>query len=229
MQVDSGLIDIAEAIRSTASQDSWADPDHLVALASMAVAALSVVLTYLAQKKTNELTARTEHEKLGLDAAQEGARLALELRIKRLDEFYGRIQVQMGLSHALYQKLRANGPKPEGWSYLMNAEQVRQSPVDTTLMRQIIEANRVINEVIQTRGGLIREHDKLFTRFLTHFRLVESTFEKTAVPEAQFEDTYPEEFDKYINAECTKLREEIDEIDRELTHAREIVRNNKKG
>lgn len=167
---------------------------------------------------------KSESEKLRIEAAGEQAKLALELRIRRLDEFYGRIQIQMGLSILLYQKLVAHGPKANDWSYLLNVDAVNKSAVDRALMGEIIEVNRVINDLISTRGGLIRERNDLFSRFQTHFRLVDSAFKGTAVPELKFADTYPREFDTYIHQECETLRREIDEIDKALLEAKDALR-----
>lgn len=177
-----------------------------------------------AQLELEHERAERDREELRLKATEDRTRLALELRIRRLDEFYGRIQIQNRLSLSLYQKLMEHGSKPDGWSYLLHAAEVHADPVDRALMSEIIEVNRVINDLITTRGGFIRELDPLFTKFQRHFRLVDNTFKGVALPTLKFSDTFPRGFDDYIDNECKALRKEIDDIDSALLQAKDIAR-----
>jgi len=166
-------------------------PSEIINLASLGVAALAIIVSYLNNQKNNkEYIKREERDEL----------------ITLLDEFYGPYQQLLETSKQLYEKLNSN--KEKGWSalsYLLNGNEFTEN--DKYLFEEIIQ---VTNQLEKLR----LEHGRLVAKANAHFRILSLAYQKKIQGEVnRFQDsTYPSKLNQTIDSKIIQINKRINNL-----------------
>lgn len=194
----------------------------IAAFASSTVAFTIGVMTYLYNRATLKEKKRSERR---------------DLITKKLNEFYGPLLSYLNIVKALYQLFRAN--KPAGFRtliFLLDRNQeyeidgIKQTVVlsksDEQLLKEIIEIEQKIEDLIVERGGLVDDPALMFKYIpdptytdvnlvnygllataVAHFRILRRAYQGHIQGEVErFKDfVYPRELDKVLRERIEKL------------------------
>lgn len=205
------------------------EPNLIVAVAALAVAVVTLIITTL--YRARELKERRRGERRA------------EIKT-RLYEFYGPLAAHLNVVEALYRLLATN--KPEGFAalpYLLDpyreyktkggVERVVLNDLDRRLLEEIVATEKQIEALILSKAGLYddgsllfasayesrliqvpSEEPSLFAQALAHFRLLRLAysghFEGNPALYAQFD--YPQAFETYVREKMAALHTELQRL-----------------
>jgi 4-amino-4-deoxy-L-arabinose transferase-like glycosyltransferase len=183
----------------------------IAALAALLAAILTAWLNY-------RLEARRDRKRE--IAASRVARV--EQITAQLSGLYGPLRLLTAQSAVLAKKLREGKPDPESWSLLGHLSEVVDDSKDLALVEQIMQINGDIEKRVLSEAGLLRtgQVPESLVSFLGHYRQLEVAFELAKEGKAAQEivaefETYPREFDKYVNEAYDELQAERENLERE--------------
>jgi hypothetical protein len=205
------------------------DTPIIVAIISASVAIVTLIVTSIYRYQEINERKRTER---------------ISFLNERLNNFYGPLLSNLNVVKALYHIFRSD--KPEGFrtlNYLLDPDQnyatskgkvkVILSKTDITLLEEIIEVERKIEELIITQSGMVNDDNLMFEYIpnpkktdiknpgtslmaleIAHFRLLRMAYDGNFRGETnRFKDfVYPREFDEEIKKQINLLQLELDDL-----------------
>jgi hypothetical protein len=175
-----------------------------VALASVIVTGVvsisTIIIGYITTKKT-----------LSYGSAQEFSKIALELKIKQLNELYGPLKLLLEQNRRLAQELREGKVDPEKWRLLDNIEQVKKNPRELAIVTEILGIDKTIQDLIINKGGLISPPGppKSFDLFLGHFKILTMALEGKPPLKIEGFEYYPKDFNMDVDKAYETIMKEM--------------------
>jgi hypothetical protein len=133
---------------------------------------------------------------------------------QQLSELYGPVLLLRRESTYLYKKLKEGKPDPENWHVLDHVQDVLGDEMDAALIRQIMEINGQVRELILGKTGLIEgsQPPASFVHFLGHYDTLSIALAKKDLGRRVKEFEYfPLDFDKDIEIAYSKLSKLVEE------------------
>jgi hypothetical protein len=140
-------------------------------IASMIPAAVSVVIL-LGSIRIARLNLRHGE-------AKEFAKLALEFKIRQLNELYSPLRHLLRQNKVLAQEIRVGKVDPASWRLMDHLPDILGHARDGQIAKAIVELDSQILEIINTKGGLVRGGipPESFILFGSHYRLLKLAME----------------------------------------------------
>lgn len=139
----------------------------------------------------------TRHS-LRVTTARDFAKMALEFRLRQVNELFGPLMLYKEQSTRLHHKVRHGKPDPDNWRLLDYAPAILEDPVDGPMVREILRIVHEMELLIISKGGLMRSGGipASFKAFLHHAAIMRSAFAEGA-HRLEFEaaDYYPRQMD----------------------------------
>jgi hypothetical protein len=181
-------------------------PSFIALLAAIATTSVSIytIRTNLA------ITNRT----LTHATAREIGKIALEFKLRQLNEFYSPLLLLALQNHRLYLKLKEGKSDPDNWHLLNNIADVLNDLRDKQIAEQILDIDAEMQKIIITKGGLIcgTETPASFSQFLGHYEVLKAGWRIGDRPTIAKEETeyFPIEFLDDLKKDHDSLKLEID-------------------
>ncbi len=203
-EVAEAIAALADSVGSLAAM-SGGEGSGVPFWATIPIALVSIVATYLYQRRTIREKQREDRRK---DI------------YRKLNEFYGPCAILLRESRMWHDLFKKN-ESFRTLTRLLNAEQYLGN--DAVLLEEVMRTTARISELIVDKAGLVEERESetdlvnLLSKARAHYRLLQLAYEKKLSMEADrfAEYVYPQDLDEAIISEKRRLEAERSQLEAE--------------